>query len=331
MKILLIQTAFIGDVILATALLEELATHRRGDTIDFLLRRGNAPLLANNPHVNEVLIWDKKQKYRSLVHLFKKIQLRHYDAVVNLQRFGATGLLTAFTGARARIGFAKNPFSFAYTRRLPHRIDPTGPVVHEIDRNRSLIAHWLPADAERQLPSLYPSVADRQYVQTTGPYVCLAPTSVWFTKQWPAARWSALIDRLPADHAIHLLGAPADRAACQAIIDASARPDAHNRAGELSFLQSAALMQRARMSYVNDSAPLHLASAVDAPVTAIFCSTVPGFGFTPLSTDAHVVETAEPLPCRPCGLHGKRACPEGHFRCAAIDPARVAATLRTRP
>ena len=73
------------------------------------------------------------------------------------------------------------------------------------------------------------------------------------------------------------------------------------------------------MNYVNDSAPLHLASSMNAPVTAVFLSTIPQFGFTPLSDDSTVSETSLNLPCRPCGLHGKKACPEGHFRCAEID------------
>ena len=75
-------------------------------------------------------------------------------------------------------------------------------------------------------------------------------------------------------------------------------------------------MKGATMSYVNDSAPLHIASAMNAPVTAIFCSTVPAFGFGPLRANGHVVETKEELDCRPCGLHGHRACPKGHFKCA---------------
>jgi heptosyltransferase-2 len=70
------------------------------------------------------------------------------------------------------------------------------------------------------------------------------------------------------------------------------------------------------MNYVNDSAPMHFASAVNAPVTAVYCSTVPGFGFGPLSDNRHLVETPEPLDCRPCGLHGYKACPLGHFNCA---------------
>jgi heptosyltransferase-2 len=75
-------------------------------------------------------------------------------------------------------------------------------------------------------------------------------------------------------------------------------------------------MKNAQMNYVNDSAPMHLASAVNAPVTAIFCSTIPAFGFTPLSDHSRVIETSEVLPCRPCGLHGYAKCPKGHFKCA---------------
>jgi heptosyltransferase-2 len=70
------------------------------------------------------------------------------------------------------------------------------------------------------------------------------------------------------------------------------------------------------MNYVNDSAPMHFASAVNAPVTAIYCSTIPAFGYGPLSDNSNIVETHEQLSCRPCGLHGYKACPQGHFKCA---------------
>jgi heptosyltransferase-2 len=94
-------------------------------------------------------------------------------------------------------------------------------------------------------------------------------------------------------------------------------------AGKLSFLESAALMKHAVMNYVNDSAPLHLASATDAPVTAVFCSTIPAFGFGPLSSNSRVIETIEDLECRPCGLHGYKVCPRGHFKCANIAAERI--------
>jgi len=115
---------------------------------------------------------------------------------------------------------------------------------------------------------------------------------------------------------VYLLGAPGDKTLCEEIKKISLFPFVINLAGQLNFLQSAALMEKAVMNYVNDSAPMHFASAVNAPVTAVYCSTVPAFGYGPLSDESHIVETGERLSCRPCGLHGYKACPKGHFKCA---------------
>jgi heptosyltransferase II len=151
-------------------------------------------------------------------------------------------------------------------------------------------------------------------------YVCIAPTSVWFTKQWPAEGWVSVIQGLPIEIKVFLLGAPTDREACEAIKTASKKANVTNLAGQLSLLTSAALMQEASMNYVNDSAPMHMASAVNAATTAVYCSTIPTFGFGPLSDQSRIVQTDEKLRCRPCGLHGHSKCPEGHFKCAtSID------------
>ena len=77
------------------------------------------------------------------------------------------------------------------------------------------------------------------------------------------------------------------------------------------------------MNYVNDSAPLHIASAMDAPVTAVFCSTVPAFGFGPLRANGRIVETTENLDCRPCGLHGLQGVSEGAFQVCVGDTSWV--------
>jgi heptosyltransferase-2 len=167
-------------------------------------------------------------------------------------------------------------------------------------------------------PRLYPGKADEEAVipfQHT-PYICIAPTSVWFTKQFPAHKWIELIQQLPENLPIYLLGSPADEEACSYIQSTAGSNSVTNLAGKLSLLSSALLMQKAVMNYVNDSAPMHLASAMNAPTCAVYCSTVPSFGFGPLSDASHIVEKAEPLYCRPCGLHGYKACPEGHFKCA---------------
>ena len=105
---------------------------------------------------------------------------------------------------------------------------------------------------------------------------------------------------------------------CEAIKLASKNIKIVNLAGQLSFLQSAALQQDAVMNYVNDSAPMHFASAVNAPTTAVYCSTIPSFGYGPLSDKHFIIEVSENLTCRPCGIHGKKTCPLGHFNCANL-------------
>ena len=327
-RFLLIQTAFIGDAILATALLETLHQARPNAKIDLLVRRGNESLFIDHPFINELFIWEKKTaKYRSLWQLLGQIRAINYKAVINLQRFGATGLLTAFSGADITIGFDKNPFSFLFTHRILHQIGQnTHGMRHEVERNNDLLRPLDVPDHGKLRPKLYPSRADYELVALwqSQPYVCIAPTSVWFTKQFPANGWVSVIKQLPPDQRVYLLGAPGDSEACEHIRAEANHSQVVNLAGQLSLLQSAALMQGARMNYVNDSAPLHLSSAMNAPTTAVFCSTVPGFGFGPLADNSRVVEIRELLECRPCNLHGRPACPLEHFRCAyGIDTADV--------
>ncbi len=314
-KILVIQTAFIGDAILATALLESIHASVPNAQIDVLVRKGNESLFQQHPFLKEVLIWDKKQgKYKNLLAQLSKIRAEKYDLVINLQRFGATGLLTAFSGAKVTVGYDKNPFSFLFTKKVSHELDKG---LHEVDRNNNLVS-WFASDLKRQ-PKLYPTAAHYAKVEayTTQPFICAAPNSVWFTKQYPEHKWIEFLNEVPADYQVYLLGAPGDAESCERIKAQTTNiKNISVLAGKLSFLESAALMEKAAMNYVNDSAPMHIASSMNAPVAAIFCSTVPAFGFGPLSVQSFNVETTVKLSCRPCGLHGYKACPEGHFKCA---------------
>jgi lipopolysaccharide heptosyltransferase II len=326
LKILIIQTAFIGDVVLATPVVEKLHRLYPDATIDFLLRKGNEPLFAGHPFLNSILIWDKKSnKNRNLFRLIKEIRRSQYDKIFNLQRFASSGLLTFFSGAKEKIGFDKNPFSFCYTKKVKHTI---GDNKHEVQRNLELISS---ADNEHlEKPRLYPSSENFESVKQykVSPYICIAPSSVWFTKQYPAHKWIDFINQLTT-YKIYLLGAPSDKDLCNQIITRSDNKNIASLAGKLTFLQSAALMKDAVMNYSNDSAPLHIASAVNAPVTAVFCSTIPAFGFGPLSDKSFIVETKEVLDCRPCGLHGYKACPKGHFKCAeTINAEQLLATIK---
>ena len=141
-------------------------------------------------------------------------------------------------------------------------------------------------------------------IYTGKPFITISPASVWFTKQYPPLKWAAFIDKLPKQTSVYLLGGIGDRSLCEAVIQMTNSGSTFNLAGELTFLQSAAIMKHARMNYVNDSAPMHFASAMNAPVTAVYCSTIPAFGYGPLSDISYIVEKQGPLYCRPCGLHG---------------------------
>jgi heptosyltransferase-2 len=310
---LIIQTAFVGDVILATGLIEKIHQHYPDAQIDFLLRKGNEGLLANHPLLRKVLVWDKKQsKIKNLLQLISEVRRTQYDVVVNAHRFASSGFIAVFSGSKMKIGFDKNPLSFFFTSRIPHQFGNK----HEVERNHLLIESI--TDSAFTKPKLYPSNKDTEKVRSfqSGQYICVAPTSVWFTKQFPAEKWIEFLSSLKSSGTnAYLLGAPSDRQVCESIKQASG-DFVVNLAGQLSFLESAALMKGAEMNFVNDSAPMHIASSMNASVTAVFCSTVPSFGFGPLSDRSIVVETKEKLECRPCGLHGFRACPKGHFKCA---------------
>lgn len=317
-KILLIQTAFIGDVILGTAVIEKIHQYYPEAKIDFLVRKGNEGLLENHPLLNEVLVWDKQeQKKKNMFRMIRRIRQTRYDYVVNMQRFFATGLMTAFSRAPQRIGFKKNPLAFLFSKKIAYDY---GDNIHEVDRVLDLVAHF--TDNQRNRPRLYPSQAQfdkvAPYKQHT-PYLCMAPTSVWFTKQFLQTRWIELLQAIEQKYdtppQVFLLGAPGDKAACEQIITQSNYPKIQNLAGELSLLESAALMKDAQMNYVNDSAPMHLASSQNAPVCTIYCSTTPYFGYGPLSENSTIIQVKD-LDCRPCGLHGHKECPKGHFDCA---------------
>ena len=323
MKILVIQTAFIGDVILATPVSEALRRAHPDARIDLLVRSGCERLFEGHPFVGKVWVWQKKaRKYANLLRLIRQLRRERYDWAINCQRFAASGLLTIACGARHTVGFDKNPLSLFFSKKIPHRIGQG----HETERNLALIAHLAPESVREARPRLYPQEQHFEELGAgwRGAFVVMAPASVWPTKQWPERKWIELARLIPDAYRVALIGGPEDRDLCARISEALGPERGVNLAGRLSLLASAALMSRAAMCYVNDSAPLHLASSVNAPVCAVFCSTLPEFGFGPLSDRSFFLQTEARLSCRPCGLHGKKSCPEGHFACAeGIDPTRA--------
>lgn len=313
-KVLIIQTAFLGDVILATPLAETLAVNFPGIEIHYLVKKGNEGLIEHHDFIQTVHVFDKKGgKVKALKSLIPQLRKERFDLAVNLHRFGSSGIITALCGAKKTVGFKKNPFSFLYNIRAEHEI---GNGQHEVDRNLSLLSFLQLKETFRR-PKLFPTEAHRSKVHSykNETYFCMAPASVWMTKQLPFDKWSELIALKLQKGKVYLLGGPDDHKLCEDLKMKSGTEEVINLAGKLSLLESLALMEDASRNYVNDSGPMHLASAVNAPVTAFFCSTTPAFGFGPLSDDHQVVQNEEELTCKPCGLHGHRACPEGHFKC----------------
>lgn len=312
MKCLIIQTAFIGDVVLALPIAQVLKKNFPNAEVHFLVRKGNENLLQNHPDISKIWIWNKKEKLSSGKKLIQFFRNEKLDYVINPHRFTSSGIFTLLSGAKITIGFNKNPLSFAFSYKIPHIIQKG---IHEVHRNLSLLKPLLNYEPTLERPILYPSNEDCEKVSfyQKEPYVVLAPASVWFTKQWQLENWVLLAQKLSKNYKVYVVGASSDYELAEKVKNGI--PNIENLTGKLTFLQTASLMSKAVRVWVNDSAPLHFASAVNAPVTAIFCSTTPDFGFFPLSDDS-IVLSDDSLACKPCGIHGKKACPQKHFLCS---------------
>ncbi|HYW30979.1 MAG TPA: lipopolysaccharide heptosyltransferase II [Gemmatimonas sp.] len=323
-----LQTAFLGDTVLTTPLIAALA--RRGP-VHVVTTPAAAPLLANNPAVASVIVFDKRGGDAGIAGVRRVAsRLRATGATTAILAQGSlrTAALSRLAGIPRRIGFASSPGRVLYTARIEYRRD-----LHHAGRLLMLDPDFtagtaLPSGAALR-PSLYPGAGDAAAVRALlhgagipddAPLVALAPGSVWATKRWPS--YDALAQRLATlartrDARIVVLGGSGDAplaAAISAALTTMDRPAALDATGKLSLLASAALIGRARVLVTNDSAPLHLASAMNTPTVALFGPTVPAFGFGPLADSAAVLGH-DALSCRPCDAHGPKQCPLGHWRC----------------
>jgi heptosyltransferase-2 len=328
---LVIQTSFLGDVILTTPLIAELA--RRGP-VDVLATPLGATALANNPDVRSVLRYDKRATYGSalgLWHTVKEIRNRRpYDAAYLAQGSFRSGLLAMLTGATERIGFASSTGHVLYTSQVPYH-----PEQHHAQRLWSLSMSECadPPTREQIRPRLYPGDEDRSRVDSllrrsgagSEPFVALAPGSAWGTKRWPY--YPELAALLADDYRIAVVGSNADSELAKQITDAVPRDAVIDATESLPLLASAELIGRAQAIVTNDSAPQHLASAMGTPTVTVFGPTVPEFGFGPLA-ERKAVGGHERLTCRPCDRHGPQKCPLGHWRCMReLTPEYVSSLL----
>jgi heptosyltransferase II len=308
-RVLVIQTAFLGDVVLTTPLLSALAA--RYGPVDVVTTPAAAALLQHHPAVAEVVRYDKHgadRGLRGLARLGSELRSRGYRRVYLPHRSLRSAVLALWSGAPERIGFADSAAVLTYTTQVPRSREG-----HEVERLLALAGAATGAEHPVSL-GLTPEDHAAAEVwlsqhRVTSPFIGLAPGSVWATKRWPyyAELAAALEGR------VVIIGGTEDVPLAQEIVEAS-RGKAVSAAGALGLRASAALIQRARCLITNDSAPLHLATAVGTPIVALFGPTVPEFGFGPRRAGDVTLGRAE-LPCRPCSTHGPPACPLGHHRC----------------
>lgn len=334
--ILIIQTAFIGDTILASHFARAVKDQYPNSKIHFFLRKGNESVIVGLPTIEKVWIWDKEGgKTKNLIKLIMELRQIKFDMVFNLHRHFNSGLVSALMKSSFKAGFEQNPLSFFYTHKVNHLIPhkSLSGVWHEVQRNLQLLQKAEPTldigdNSKIYKPEL--PLQEKHHLKvapyTEGNYFVVAPASVWFTKAWSEHKYRELTQELAKTGKVFFIGAGTDKELCDRI--SSGIENTVNLCGQLNLLDSAALMKKARRVFVNDSAPLHLASCVNAKTTAIFCSTVQEFGYTPLADDSVVVDVGNALTCRPCGLHGYKACPLGHFKCSEdIEVKKVLSTI----
>lgn len=314
-------------MVLTTPLLAYLA---KSGPVDVVCTPAAAALLANNPSVRDTIVFDKRGRDRGgrgVLRLAGELRKRGYASAYHAQGSARSGALALAAGIPRRVGFSTSAGRLFYSTR----VDPIDNM-HHAARLLSLgTGDPLRAVSPAELrPHLYPGPAERAAVDdvlrpnaANEQLITLAPGSVWATKRWPY--FAALAHELSAVGHIVVIGAEADRPLALDIV-AATKGQAIDATGRLSLLASAELIGRSAVLVTNDSAPLHLASAMNTPTVAVFGPTVPEFGFGPLA-ERSVVAGHTSLSCRPCDRHGPQRCPLGHWRCMREITADVVAPL----
>lgn len=332
-RIIIVQTAFIGDVILITALIRETRKLFPTSIIDVLVTQGNQSILKNNPNLNNILITEKKKVSSYFKTLFT-LSKNKYDIALTPHRSGRTLTLLFFAGVKVRVGFNRDIYRHLLNYQLRHPQD-----LHKGEKNLELLSPFLNDKFPKLTVNskianvkklnweseLFPSKADVEFSKQflfQEKNIAIAPGSVWNTKRWDKDSYSELVKLLKQrGYNLVFIGSKGERDLAQEII-VNAGIEAINSCGKLSILQSAALISQCAALICNDSGALHIGNAVNTQVFAFFGPTVHRFGYYPYRQNDFVFELD--LACRPCGMHGHKQCPLGHHNCMKlIDPQFV--------
>ncbi len=320
MRILFIQTAYIGDVILSLPAIQKIKSEYNNAEIDYICVPKTSEILKNNPYINNVIIYDKRNNDKGIINFLKiliKIRKSKYDIVISPHRFLRSTLISTLSGAKKTISFENSVLSFLYKYKIPYK------ECHEIVRNLHLLRPLNIFADEIIRPEFFYTQEDINVVNNickglkiqNNSFITIAPGSVWFTKRFPSDKMINLINKIDTRRMkILLLGGKEDFKLCNEIIHKSTNNEVYNYAGKLSIMQSAELIKRSKLLLTNDTAPLHIANASGTAVFAFFGPTIRKFGFYPYGEKDKIYEINN-LECRPCSIHGGNECPLKHFKC----------------
>lgn len=321
-KILIIHTAFIGDIVLSTPFIRELKKANKDCKIDYLTTPVGKMILENNPNIDDIIIYDKKNRdkgIRKLLKLGKYLKQKRYDEAYIPHRYLRSSFLAFLAGIKNRIGYKNSQGKIFLTKKIKYTKTD-----HEVDRILNLIGK---KNITNKRIELFPGEKEEKYTENIWEkyklydkkVVAVAPGSKWKTKMWPISYFNKVIEMLDKQsYKILLLGGKDEEE-----LEIKETKNTINLIGKTSLLELAALIKKSDILISNDSAPIHIASAFDTFVIAIFGATTKDLGFYPWSKQSLVIENKE-LECRPCGLHGSNKCPLGHFKCMLdILPEKV--------
>lgn len=321
-KILLIQTAFPGDIVLTTPLIHSLKKLFPESCLTVLTTPQGAQLLKDSKSIDSLLSYDKKGGDKGVFNLFRlirSIRKDKFDLCLSPHPSSRTALMAFASSAETRVGFSDASSSFFYNKRVLKNRE-----LHEVERIFSLLTA-LEVDLEgidktplleisRGMIEKAEAILNDVGIAAGEQIVAVAPGSVWGTKRWTAECYAALVDVLMEKNCVKvlLIGSPLERETGNTILG-HAKNSPIDLIGKTGLRELIAIIDRCSLLIGNDSAPGHIAAARSVPVVSIFGPTAPSFGYAPYGKNVQIVE--KDIPCRPCHHHGPMKCPEGHFRC----------------
>lgn len=314
MRILIIHTAFIGDIVLSTPLIKKIKDTYPDSDITYVTTPSGEAILKNNPHLNNIIVYDKRGEHKGISgvwQLGKRLRYENFNMVITPHRYLRSSILSWLSRSPIRKGYDLASGSCLFTEKIKY--DRTK---HEVEKLLSFVA---PENKKRYEIELYPGEKEKmkgdnlwkENLLEDKKVVVLAPGSKWFTKQWPVEYFNKLAENLKKLSNIRLI-VVGGKDEINLLIE---KENIIDMRGKTSLLELADILSRADVVVTNDSSPIHIASAFKKPrIFALFGPTIEKFGFFPWSLNSKVFQV-DGLKCRPCGIHGGKSCPEKHFKC----------------